>query len=168
MTKVKSAEWGVNNPCKLQFLWINLSQSHYSAPWTWLKRKALLFGSPPSSFRNLVLLYINMVFKMSWLSISTGNHCTFPLLVLMVQSSPLNMSVMPYKGGFPSIQHDEIRDSTVNLLTEVCNELELLLPMMVKCSLVLPHTLRMVDNCILLLMVFGVVDSNIHFFDVSF
>lgn len=26
------------------------------------------------------------------------------------------------KGGFPSIRHNEIRDLTANLLTEVCND----------------------------------------------
>ena len=55
------------------------------------QEKALLFGSPPSLFRNSSLFYANVLFKMPWLSITTGNHCKLPLLVLVVWISPLNM-----------------------------------------------------------------------------
>ena len=68
-----------------------ISQSLYSAPWTWPKRKGFLFRSPPSPSRNLVSLYTNMPFKMPWLSATTANHCKLPLSVLVVQSSPLSM-----------------------------------------------------------------------------
>ena len=68
------------------------------------------------------------------------------------------------KGGFPSIWHNEIRDLTANLLTEVCNDVcnePELLPLMVRCSLALPHTLRMVQDWILLLTGSGAVDLNV-------
>ena len=89
--KVKSAEWSVNDPCKLQIPWNSLSRSLCSARWNWPKKKALLFGSPPSPSTNLVSLYTNVLFKMPWLSATTGNHCKLPMSVVVVQSSPLNI-----------------------------------------------------------------------------
>ena len=51
---------------------------------------------------------------------TTGSPYMFHHLVAVVPSSLLNM---PFpKGGFPSIRHNEIRDPTSNLLTEVCND----------------------------------------------
>ena len=43
--KVKSAEWSVNDPCKLQIPWNNLSQSLYSAPWEKEKGTSILLTS---------------------------------------------------------------------------------------------------------------------------
>ena len=35
---------------------------------------------------------------------------------------PIEHALSCPKGGFPSIRHNEIRDLTANLLTEVCND----------------------------------------------
>ena len=40
--------------------------------------------------------------------------------VLVVLGFPLNI----HKGEFPTIRHNEIRDVTANLLTEVCHEVQ--------------------------------------------
>ena len=38
------------------------------------QEKALLFGSPPSLFRNLSLFYTNVLFKMPWLSVPLSDE----------------------------------------------------------------------------------------------
>ena len=95
-------------------------------PWTWLRGKALLFGSPPSPFRNLVLLFTNELIKMPWLSLTAGNHCKLALLVLVVRSSPLNMFYHALRVvSLPLDILKSCRDLTANLLTEVCNDVSI-------------------------------------------
>ena len=60
-----------------------------------------------------------MPFKMLWLSAITGNHYEPPPHALVAQSSLLNMRCHAPKAGS---LHNEIRDLTANLLTEVCND----------------------------------------------
>ena len=44
------------------------------------------------------------------------------LLVSVVQASRCNMFSCPRRGGFPIICHNELRDLTAHLLTEVCHD----------------------------------------------
>ena len=52
---------------------------------------------------------------------TTGNHYTQHPPAIVAQNSWWDMVSCP-KSGFPSITHNEIRDVTASLLTEVCNE----------------------------------------------
>ena len=84
--------------------------------------------------------------RMPWLSATTGNHCKLPPYVLVHGTKFSIKHALSYtKGGFPSIWHNEIRNLTANLLTEVSmSGLSLnFYPLMVRCSLALHHTLRM-------------------------
>ena len=70
------------------------------------------------------------------------------------------------KGSFHSIGHIEIRDLTANLLTEVCNDVSIEPELLtidgeVFIGTLLSHTVGMVQDWISLLMVFGVVNSNV-------
>ena len=73
-------------------------------------------------------------------------NCKLPPYVLVHGTKFSIKHALSYtKGGFPSIWHNEIRDLTANLLTEVSmSGLSLnFYPLMVRCSLALHHTLRM-------------------------
>ena len=70
------------------------------------------------------------------------------------------------KGGL--FGHIEIRDLTANLLTEVCNDVSIEPELLtidgeVFTGTLLSHTVGMVQDWISLLMVFGVVNSNVLF-----
>ena len=52
--------------------------------------------------------------------IMAGFHFALPHTVLVEHLFLLNM--LYTKGGLPSIQHNEIRDLTATLLTEVCSQ----------------------------------------------
>ena len=69
--------------------------------------------------RNLVLLYTDILFKMPWLSARTGTILSSLCLCLWYK---VQHALSCLKGGFPSIWHNEIRDLTANLLTEVYND----------------------------------------------
>ena len=85
---------------------MNLAQEKGSSIW---------LTSPPP-FRNLGLFYTNVLFKMPWLSIITGNYCKLPLLVLVVQSSPFNMLCHGLKVvSLPFYIMKSARDLTANL-----------------------------------------------------
>ncbi len=51
-----------------------------------------------------------------------GNLPALPPTVLVAPNFPSSTSFLP-KGRFPSIRHNEIRDLTANLLTEVCHDM---------------------------------------------
>ena len=78
-------------------------------------------GSPPSPSRNMACLHKSafvdaLALRYGWAPSRTPTTCacgaTFS--VEHVLSCP--------KGGFPSIRHNELRDLTASLLTEVCND----------------------------------------------
>ena len=108
---------------------------------------------------SLDLLYIKALFQdalvlcYNWLPLRTPSNCACGVKFSVEHA--LSCS----KGGFPSIRRNEIRDLTANLLTEVCSDvcIELDLQLMVRYSLVLLPTPRMVQDLILLPMLSGVV-----------
>jgi len=59
---------------------------------------------------------------MPWLFATTGKFLVSPLLVPVVQNFSVEHALSCPRGGFPSIRHNEIRDVTADLLTEVCND----------------------------------------------
>ena len=102
--------------------------------------------------------------RLPWLSVTTGNHCKLPLLVHVVRSSPLNMLCHALSVG--SLPFDIMKLGTWQLIYSQKSAMTSasslnLYPLMVRCSPTLHLTVRMVQDWISLLMVFGVVDSNV-------
>ena len=58
-------------------------------------------------------------------SITIGHLPGYQRIVRVAKTIQLNMPSHAPKGGFPSIRHNEIRDLTANLLTEVCNDVSI-------------------------------------------
>ena len=66
-----------------------------------------------------MLLHCGMV---GWLPTRTLSHCACCCACCCAFSVDHALSCL--KGGFPSIQHNEVRDLTAELLTEVCHDVE--------------------------------------------
>ena len=60
-----------------------------------------------------------MALRYGWTPIKTPTHCACgaAFVVDHILSCP--------RGGFPSLRHNEIRDLTARLLTEVCNDVQI-------------------------------------------
>lgn len=77
------------------------------------RKRVALHGLRPSLSPTTVLLYINQHFMMQWHCIMAGHHGN---------GMSVEHALSCAKGSFPIVRHNEIRDLTANLLTEVCKD----------------------------------------------
>ena len=109
---------GASKPSPTQITWEMSSLPPSRGPWTLREREALQAGWLLGLWKNMAFLsFVDaLALRYGWSpskipsSWAYGAHFTVEHML----SCP--------RGGFPSIRHNEIRDITATLLTEVCND----------------------------------------------
>ena len=69
---------------------------------------------------NMAFTYTRVIFGMLCLYVIASHHLIHHVLTSVEPLSQLTMLWCPF-GGFPTIRHNEVRDLTASLLTEVCH-----------------------------------------------
>ena len=85
-------------------------------------KKELQVGYPPYPSQNMALPYTKAPSETHCVSDMAVIHHTYLLTVSVAVSSMWNMpSAVQEEPGLPSIRHNEIRDITASLMSEVCH-----------------------------------------------
>ena len=71
----------------------------------------------------MVTFYTSEHLLMQYFSIMDGDQLTFPPTVLR-QSFTVEHALIGSFGGFLAIRHNELRDVTANLLSQVCTNVQ--------------------------------------------
>ena len=101
-----------------------------------------------------------LALRYGWLPPRLPSHCTCGEVFTVEHSLSCK------RGGFPIIRHNEIRDITANLLSEVCHSVKIkpdLQPQLERCCLLPVLTQMMVHAWTLLPVDFGVAATKEHF-----
>ena len=125
---------------------MGLAKEKGASTWlTSLPTEEFGFALPKGAFQDALALHCN------WQPLRA------PPFVLVAENSQLNMHYISCpKCGFPSLRHNEIRDLTADLLTEVCNDIQIVAKSLQDC----PQMFKMAPGWALLPMVFGDDDLN--------
>ena len=92
---------------------VGLAQEKGASSWlTALPVQEQGFSLHKTAFRDTLALWYG------WLPTRTPSHCTCGC------TFSVDHALSYPKGGFPSIRHNEVRDLTAELLTEMCHDVE--------------------------------------------
>ena len=97
-------------------------QTPYRGPWTLPKKRGPPSGSLHFRCQTMGLLCTSRVSTMPWPCDMAGPHLNYHTNANVGMECQWSTRV---KGGFPIIRHNEIRDLTATLLTEVCSEVSI-------------------------------------------
>ena len=107
--KLSPEIWCPDNP-SLQINEVRINEGPLYFGWS----NKFAYGLPCSPSKSLDLHYTNTTYKMLWLFATAGNHCNFPLHVIVAQSFPLNILCHVPRVDFPLL---DIMTSETYLIT---------------------------------------------------